>query len=73
MTPNQSANVWLGRFSSHLLRLRPDLELHIAVQRGVIVYTRQDELDPEEAAYLSSRTLPRRPKDRVGSRASAAA
>ena len=73
MMPNQSANVWLGRFSSHLLRLRPELELHVAVQRGVIVYTRQDELDPEEAAYLSSRMLPRRPSNRSAVAAHSAA
>jgi len=60
MTANQSANQWLGRFSSHLLRLRPDLELHVVVQRGVVVYTRMDELDPEEAADLTAVMLPDR-------------
>ena len=69
MPSNQSANLWLSRFSSHLMVLRPDLDLHIAVQRGVRVYTRADLLEPEEAAYLSSRTLPRR--DRAASTATA--
>jgi hypothetical protein len=58
MPSNQSANVWLGRFSSHLMQLRPDLHLRAAVQRGVAVYTRIDAMEPEEAAYLTSRLLP---------------
>jgi len=60
MPSNQSANQWLSRFSSHLMALRPDLNLPMAVQRGVKVYTRAVELGPEEAAYLSSQMFPRR-------------
>jgi hypothetical protein len=66
MPSNQSANVWLGRFSSHLLQLRPDLHLRAAVQRGVAVYTRIDSMPPEEAAYLTSRLLPERLPEHPG-------
>jgi hypothetical protein len=58
MVANQSSHSWLGRFCVRLLRLRPGLNVIVAVKHAVATQPYAAELEPERAAEIFIETYP---------------
>ena len=52
MVHNQSSHSWLGRFCAHLMRIKPDLNVIVAVKHAVATLPYASDLEPENAAKL---------------------
>ena len=52
MVHNQSSHSWLGRFCAQLLRIKPDLNVVVAVKHAVATQPYAADLEPENAARL---------------------
>ena len=52
MVHNQSSHSWLGRFCVQLLRVKPDLNVLVAVKHAVAAQPYAADLEPERAARI---------------------
>ena len=52
MVHNQSSHSWLGRFCVQLMRIKPDLNVIVAVKHAVATQPYAADLEPESAARL---------------------
>lgn len=52
MPNNQSSHTWLGRFCVQLMRMKPELNVIVAVKHAVAAQPYAAELEPESAAKL---------------------
>ena len=52
MVHNQSSHSWLGRFCVQLIRIKPDLNVIVAVKHAVATQPYAADLEPERAARL---------------------
>ena len=52
MVNNQSSHSWLGRFCVQLMRIKPGLNVIVAVKHAVATQPYAAELEPENAAKL---------------------
>lgn len=58
MVANQSSHSWLGRFCAQLLRLRPGLNVIVALRHAIATQPYAAELEPEDAAEIFVQTYP---------------
>ena len=56
MVHNQSSHSWLGRFCVQLMRIKPELNVIVAVKHAVATQPYAADLEPERAArpHISS-------------------
>ena len=52
MVNNQSSHLWLGRFCVQLMRMKPELNVIVAVKHAVATQPCAAELEPESAARI---------------------
>jgi len=52
MVHNQSSHSWLGRFCVQLMRIKPELNVIVAVKHAVATQPYAADLEPERAARL---------------------
>lgn len=58
MVHNQSSHSWLGRFCLQLMRMKPGLNVIVAVKHAVATQPYAAELEPERAARIFVDTNP---------------
>ena len=58
MAHNQSSHSWLGRFCAHLIRVKPDLNVIVAVKHAVATQPYAADIEPERAARIFLDTHP---------------
>jgi|GEM_PF-6306584 len=58
MAHNQSSHSWLGRFCLQLMRMKPGLNVLVAVKHAVATQPYAADLEPESAARIFVDTHP---------------